>query len=61
MKVKKVTQILMKKYTKFMKMKATVHGQSSQTKSSAAKSDDTVNNVNDAVVNVVDCSDLELE
>ena len=44
-----------------MKMKATVHGQSSQTKSSAAKSDDTVNNVNDAVVNVVDCSDLELE
>ena len=61
MKVKKVTQILIKKYTKFMKMKATVHGQSSQTKSSAAKSDDTVNNVDNDVVNVVDCSDLELE
>ena len=32
-KVKKVTQILMRKYNKFSKMKATVHGQSSQTKS----------------------------
>ena len=61
MKVKKVTQILMRKYNKFMKMKATVHGQSPQTKSSAAKSDDSVNVVNTVVVDIVDCSDLELE
>ena len=61
MKVKKVTQILMRKYTKFMKMKATVHGQSSQTKFSAAKSKDTVNDVDNLIVNVVNCLDLELE
>ena len=60
MKVKKVTQILMRKYTKFMKMKATVHGQSSQTKFSAAKSKDTVNDV-DNLINVVNGFDLELE
>ena len=60
MKVKKVTQILMRKYTNFMKMKPTVHGQSSQTKFSAAKSKDTVNNVNN-LINVVNCFDLELE
>ena len=61
MKVKKVTQILRRKYNKFLKMKATVHGQSSQTKSSAAKSDDSVNDVNTVVVDIVDYSDLELE
>ena len=59
MKVKKVTQVLMGQYAKFTKMKATVHGQSSQTKSSAAKSEDSVNNVKN--VNTVNCTDLELE
>ena len=50
----------MRKYTKFMKMKPTVHGQSSQTKFSAAKSKDTVNDV-DNLINVVYCFDLELQ
>ena len=60
-----VTQILMKRYAEFNKLKPTVHGQSSQTKSSAAKSEDTVsqdctvNNVDN--VNTVNCTDLELE
>ena len=40
--------------------KPTVHGQSSQTKFSAAKSKDTVNDV-DNLINVVNGFDLELE
>ena len=49
-KIKKVTQILMEKFAKFNKMKTTVHGQSSKTNSSAAKSEDTVN---DVIVDIV--------
>ena len=37
-----------------------MHGQSSQTKFSAAKSKDTVNDV-DNLINVVYCFDLELQ
>ena len=43
-KVKEVTQILMTKFYKFLKLKATVHGKSTQTNSSAAESDDIVDN-----------------
>ena len=62
MKIKLVTQALKKKFAKFTTMKSTVHGQSHQTKPSAADSTDKVDNV-DVVdnVNLVDCNDLELE
>ena len=62
MKIKMITQALMKKFAKFTNLKSTtmVHGQS-QTKPSAADSaEDIVNDVDDNV-NVIDCSDLELE
>ena len=62
MKIKMITQALMKKFTKFTNLKSTttVHGQS-QTKPSAADSaEDIVIDVDDNV-NVIDCSDLELE
>ena len=63
-KIKMVTQALIKKYAKFTILKSsTVHGQSPQTKPSAAKPEDTVNDVDKVVVNlnVVNCSALELE
>ena len=52
----------MKKFTKFTTLKSTVHGQSPKTESSAAESEDKVNDVNDIVdPNIVNVSDLELE
>ena len=61
-KIKMVTQALRKKFAKFTSLKSsTVHGQSPQTKPSAAKPEDTVNDVDNILVNVVNCSDLELE
>ena len=60
MRIKLVTQVLKKKFTKFTTLKSTVHGQSHQTKPSAADSTDIVDNVNDNV-NLVDCNDSELE
>ena len=61
-KIKIVTQALRKKFAKFTSLKSsTVHGQSPKTKPSAAKPEDTVNNVDNIIVNVVNCSDLELE
>ena len=62
MKIKMITQALMKKFAKFTNLKSTttVHGQS-QTKPSAADSaEDIVNDVDDNV-NIIVCSDLELE
>ena len=62
LKIRKITQILMKKFTKFTTLKSTVHGQSPKTESSAAESEDKVNDVNDIVdPNIVNVSDLELE
>ena len=60
MRIKLVTQVLKKKFTKFTTLKFTIHGQSHKTKPSAADSTDIVDNVNDNV-NLVDCNDLELE
>ena len=63
-KIKMVTQALRKKFAKFTSLKSsTVHGQSPQTKPSAAKPEDAVNDVDKVVVNlnVVNCSALELE
>ena len=61
-KVKEITLILMTKFAKFTKLKTTVHGQTPQTMSSAAESEDTVNNVNTFNSDdIVDCSDSELE
>ena len=51
----------MTKFYKFLKLKATVHGKSTQTNSSAAESDDIVDNdVNDND-DIVNFSDFELE
>ena len=63
LKVKEVTRILMTKFYKFTKLKATVHGKSPQTNSSAAESDDRVDNdVNDNDYDdIVNFSDFELE
>ena len=60
MRIKLVTQVLKKKFTKFTTLKFTIHGQSHKIKPSAADSTDIVDNVNDNV-NLVDCNDLELE
>ena len=61
-KIRKITQILIKKFTMFTNLKSTVHGQSPQTKSSAAESEDNVDDVNVIVdPNIVNFSDLELE
>ena len=61
-KIRKITQILIKKFTMFTNLKSTVHGQSPQTKSSAAESEDKVDDVNVIVdLNIVNFSDLELE
>ena len=58
LKVKGVTKILIRKFAKFVNLKATVHGQSPKTRSSAAQSEDLVNDVNsdsnDDIVNVSD-------
>ena len=52
----------MRKFELFTNLKATVHGQSLQTMSSADKSENLIDNV-DAVIDddIVDLSDLELE
>ena len=61
-KVTEITQILMRKFELFTHLKATVHGQSPQTMSSADKSENLIDNV-DAIIDddFVDLSDLELE
>ena len=58
-----VTRILMTKFYKFLRLKATVHGKSLQLNSSAAESDDIVDNdVNDNDYDdIVNFSDFELE
>ena len=63
LKVMEVTRILMTKFYKFTKLKATVHGKSPQTNSSAAESEDKVDNdVNDNDYDdIVNFSDFELE
>ena len=61
-KVKNVTLILKRKFDKFTKLNATVHGQSSQTGSSAAESENIVDDVNTLNDNdIVDYADFELE
>ena len=61
-KVKNVTLILKRKFDKFTKLNATVHGQSSQTGSSAAESENKVDDVNPLYDNdIVDDADSELE
>ena len=58
LKVKGVTKILRRKFAEFVNLKATVHGQSPKTRSSAAQSEDLFNDVNsdsnDDIVNVSD-------
>ena len=58
-----VTRILMTKFYKFLRLKATVHGKSLQLNSSAAEPDDIVDNdVNDNDYDdIVNLSDFELE
>ena len=57
-----MTLILKRKFDKFTKLNATVHGQSSQTGSSAAESEKIVDDVNTLNDNdIVDYADLELE
>ena len=61
-KVKNVTITLKRKFDKFTKMNATVHGQSSQTGPSAAESENKVDDVNPLYDNdIVDDADSELE
>ena len=60
LKVMQVTQTLMRKFEKFTTIKATVHGQSTQTKSSADESEDLIDNVDSISIDddIVDLSDL---
>ena len=55
-----VSQILMRKFGEFTFIKATVHGQSTQTKSSADESEDLIDNVDSISIDddIVDLSDL---
>ena len=60
LKVMQVSQILMRKFGEFTNIKATVHGQSTQTKSSADESEDLIDNVDSISIDddIVDLSDL---